>query len=64
MIACGKSSNTSSDGTVFLECADASTDEVCDEAFNLAPGTYSWKVVGTDGNGGTTESKVRTFTVE
>jgi hypothetical protein len=65
IMACGKSSNSSSTtGTVLLECTDAGIDEVCDEALNLAPGTYSWKVVGSDGKGGTTESHVRTFTVE
>jgi hypothetical protein len=64
VMACGKKSSSSTTRTVNLTCADASSSDVCQDSLYLAPGTYSWKVVGSDGKGGTTESHVRTFTVE
>jgi hypothetical protein len=64
MMACGKSSSSSSTSTVVADCSTAGVDEVCDDALSLTPGTYQWKVVGSDGKGGTLESKIRTYTVE
>jgi hypothetical protein len=64
VMACGKKSKTSTNTTTLATCADAAIDEVCEESLGLAPGTYSWKVVGSDGKGGTLESNIRTFTVQ
>lgn len=65
LIACGVSSSdsSSSDAETYFACLDASADEVCDETEGLLANTeYSWKVVAYDGNGGSIESSVRTFT--